>query len=104
MDRHLIIPLAGMVMIVSISLGIPMIRVWARRLERDGSAPRQSSDVSERLARIENAIETMAVEVERISEGQRFTTKLLAERADGAGAAAVGAGTLRADRIAGERR
>jgi hypothetical protein len=29
---------------------------------------------------MEQAIDSIAVEVERISEGQRFTTKLLAER------------------------
>lgn len=34
----------------------------------------------ERLRRIENAVEAVAVEVERISENQRFTTKLLNER------------------------
>ena len=33
-----------------------------------------------RLERIEQAIDAIAVEVERISEGQRFTTKLLSER------------------------
>jgi hypothetical protein len=32
-----------------------------------------------RLARIEQAVEAIAIEVERISEGQRFTTKLLSE-------------------------
>jgi hypothetical protein len=30
---------------------------------------------------MEQAIDSIAIEVERISEGQRFTTKLLAERA-----------------------
>src|SRR5215217_3041332 len=30
-----------------------------------------------RFARLENAVETIAIEVERISEAQRFTTKLL---------------------------
>ena len=39
-------------------------------------APRESDD---RLARIEQAVDAMAIEVERISEGQRFTTKLLAD-------------------------
>ena len=34
-----------------------------------------------RMARLEQAVESIALEVERISEGQRFTTKLLAERA-----------------------
>jgi len=32
-----------------------------------------------RLDRIEQSIEAMATEVERIAEGQRFTTKLLSE-------------------------
>ena len=41
-----------------------------------------SAEVSEdRLARIEQSIDAIAVEVERISEGQRFTTKLLSDRA-----------------------
>jgi hypothetical protein len=37
----------------------------------------------ERLARLEVAVESIALEVERISEGQRFTTKLLNEAAKG---------------------
>lgn len=42
----------------------------------DGSVAR----IDDRLSRMEQAIDAMAVEMERISEGQRFTTKLLAER------------------------
>jgi hypothetical protein len=34
----------------------------------------------ERIARIEAAVEAIAIEVERISEGQRFTTRLLSEQ------------------------
>jgi hypothetical protein len=33
-----------------------------------------------RLERIEQAIDAMAVEVERIAEGQRIVTKLLSDR------------------------
>jgi parvulin-like peptidyl-prolyl isomerase len=33
-----------------------------------------------RLERIEQAVDSIALEIERISEGQRFTTKLLNER------------------------
>jgi hypothetical protein len=36
----------------------------------------------ERMTRLEQAVESIALEVERISEGQRFTTKLLADRAN----------------------
>jgi hypothetical protein len=39
------------------------------------------SDLAQRMARMENGIESVAVEVERISEGQRFTTRLLSDRA-----------------------
>ena len=43
-----------------------------------------SSSVTEaRLARIEQAVDAIALEVERISEGQRFTTRLLSEQAQG---------------------
>jgi hypothetical protein len=38
-------------------------------------------EVMQRLEHMEQAIDSIAVEVERISEGQRFTTRLLSERA-----------------------
>ena len=37
-------------------------------------------ELAARMARVEQIVEATAVEIERISEGQRFTTKLLAER------------------------
>jgi hypothetical protein len=45
-------------------------------LETDSTPPLAEA----RLARIEQAVEAIALEVERISEGQRFTTKLLSEQ------------------------
>jgi hypothetical protein len=36
--------------------------------------------LEERLSRIEQAVDAMSVEVERVAEGQRFTTRLLSER------------------------
>jgi hypothetical protein len=51
-------------------------RKEASKLERDSSSPLAEA----RLARIEQAVEAIALEVERISEGQRFTTKLLSEQ------------------------
>jgi hypothetical protein len=62
-----------------IAIGVPIARAYARRLE--AKPPVQvPSEVTARLERMEQAIDSIAVEVERISEGQRFTTKLLAER------------------------
>ena len=37
-------------------------------------------EVSARLTRVEQIVEATAIEIERISEGQRFTTKLLSEK------------------------
>jgi hypothetical protein len=75
-----------------IAIGVPIARAYARRISGEGQSPALPSDVAARLERMEQAIDSIAVEVERISEGQRFTTKLLAERTPGvAGGALAGA-------------
>jgi hypothetical protein len=54
----------------------------ARAVMSRGSSTTQSIVVDDdRMTRLEQAVESIALEVERISEGQRFTTKLLADRA-----------------------
>jgi hypothetical protein len=60
----------------------PLMRAWARRIEGREVAPGIPADVSIRLERIERAVESIALEVERISEGQRFVTKVLADRGE----------------------
>ena len=60
-------------------IALAAIRPWARWLDRRGHAPHPSSDVGPRLDRIEQAIEAVAIEVERISEGQRYASKLMSE-------------------------
>lgn len=59
---------------------------WRRKSLSSGSdlGPRLD-EIAERLARLENAVDATSLEVERISEGQRFTTKLLSERAGAVG-------------------
>jgi hypothetical protein len=52
----------------------------ARRIDAK-TRPGLTADTDQRIARIEQAVDSIAVEVERISEGQRFTTRLLSERA-----------------------
>lgn len=66
------------------AIGIPLARAYAKKIEQGGNATRLPTDVTARLERMEQAIDSIAVEVERISEGQRFTTKLLSERSAGA--------------------
>jgi hypothetical protein len=80
-----IVPVALFMMIGATAIGVPIARAVARRIERQGGGgmDRLPSDVGDRLERMEQAIDAIAVEVERISEAQRFTTKLLTERAGG---------------------
>jgi hypothetical protein len=51
-------------------------RLWVRGRRREAFDPENSP----RLQRIEQAVESIALEVERIGEAQRFTSKLLADR------------------------
>ncbi len=64
------------VMCAVIVIGWPLARAFGRRIERRGDSPAVSAATSEQLQRIEQAVEAMAIEVERISESQRFMAKL----------------------------
>ena len=74
---------AGFLVVVMAAIVIfyPLARAFARRLE-GGHRNVDAVDLgsAERLQRIEQAVDAMAIEIERISEGQRFTTKLLSSR------------------------
>lgn len=67
----------------SVVMGIRLIaNAVLRHKELEMRTEQQLSPVSdERMARLEMAVESIALEVERISEGQRFTTKLLSDAA-----------------------
>jgi hypothetical protein len=78
MYAGVIIPLGAFAMTVILAIGVPMARAYARRMENESKAS-IPLEVTSRLERMEQAIDAIAVEVERISEGQRFTTKLLSE-------------------------
>lgn len=62
-------------------------KLLARALEELESIKRFHDDdrqlLNDRLTRIEHALDTLAVEMERVGEGQRFVTRLIAPRADG---------------------
>jgi hypothetical protein len=59
-------------------LAIAMARNMWRRGSRQPVAP-QSHESVQRMERLEQAVDAIAIEVERISEGQRFVTRLLTE-------------------------
>ena len=70
--------LGGLFMIiVLLPLSIAMARrIWKRSTNAVAAIP---SELMARLSRIEQAVDTSAVEIERIGEGQRFITKLFSE-------------------------
>ena len=74
-----VISVAFFVMCAVIAIGFPIARAIARRMDRRNAAAPADSDTRVRLERIEQAVDAIAVEVERISEGQRFTTKIISE-------------------------
>ena len=80
---HTIIRDATFIALAAIAgIGFPVARAYARRIEKASPDHRslQSSEASDaRLERVERAVEAMALEVERMAEGQRFMTKLLAD-------------------------
>jgi hypothetical protein len=61
---------------VLFGLGAERLAARRRALARDA----EPALADNRMQRLEQAIDSIAVEVERIGEGQRFVTKLLAER------------------------
>ncbi|MBV9879111.1 MAG: hypothetical protein JO180_01380 [Gemmatirosa sp.] len=61
---------------------MPMAITFARLMWRRGSRPtpsRESAETVQRLMRLETAVDSIAIEMERVSEGQRFVTRLLSE-------------------------
>jgi uncharacterized protein YlxW (UPF0749 family) len=52
-------------------------KIWGKE---KGTSRKEVDDLRQRLEQLQQSMDSVAVEVERISEGQRFTTKLLAER------------------------
>jgi hypothetical protein len=70
--------------IVAMGCFTGIITAWLRRRGRavvpSSQVLNRLDDIAERLARLDGSVDTMAVEVERISEAQRFTARVLAER------------------------
>jgi cyclopropane fatty-acyl-phospholipid synthase-like methyltransferase len=70
--------------VIGVTISISMVAMAVAKMvaaRRRKELPESSiARLEERFDRMEQAIDAMATEVERVAEGQRFTTKLLAER------------------------
>jgi hypothetical protein len=95
-------------------LGLPVSIAWARRIMRRTPNPSPTSpDIAPRLEQIERAVDAIAIEVERISEGQRFVTKIFVDRPAHGGASesaaspsvkALGAGPIQPIEVPSQER
>lgn len=84
MGPSIIVPLGAFIMAIVIAIGVPLARAYARKMDAESRNPRLPTEITDRLERMEHALDSIAIEVERITEGQRFTTKLLSEGRDAA--------------------
>lgn len=82
---HTSMSMTAFVIAAATLLLFPFVVALAIRIMRRPAAPApalapQWQGGPERLERLEQAVDTIALEVERISEGQRFLTKLLTDK------------------------
>lgn len=78
------ISIAFFLTVAAIIIGLPLARAFARRMDRRGGTAHIPPEVTTQLTQLSQAVDAIALEVERISEGQRFTTRLLTEERDAA--------------------
>ena len=76
------ISIAFFLTIAVIIIGLPIARAFSRRMDRRAAPAQISNELSSQLTQLTQAVDAIALEVERISEGQRFTTRLLSEQRD----------------------
>ncbi len=88
--------LGGMfIVIVLLPMSIAFARrIWKRSAQAIVAFPQELAD---RLNRLDQSMDSIAIEVERIGEGQRFVTRVMTEN----GARAIGAGAAQPLEVAG---
>ena len=77
----------AVVAIVAIASTIRTVVMAVLHRRRDVGKVETPALADARLSRLEQAVDAIALEIERISEGQRFTTRLLSDQARQANAA-----------------
>ena len=84
MDRQTMV-VAVMGQVISAAIVLTLIRVWynsrTQKL-RQGPSDDALRHLSAQIEQLQGSMDAVSIEVERISEGQRFTTKLLSERGE----------------------
>lgn len=76
------ISVAFFITVAAIIIGLPLARAFARRMDRRSAQNQIPPEITSQLTQLNQAVDAIALEVERISEGQRYTTRLLSEQRD----------------------
>ena len=71
-----LIPIVMFITAGAVAIFTPLVRAYARKMDRQSNTA-VPEHVMASLERMEQSIEAMAEQVERIAEGQRFTTRRL---------------------------
>jgi hypothetical protein len=82
MNPELWVPAITTIVIVAIVAGSAhrLVKMWLQRSARPPVSDADLKAMRDGLGQLQQAVDAIAIEVERLSEGQRFTTKLLGER------------------------
>ncbi len=80
MDPDAVAALSGVFIIFVLApIAFAAARMMWKRATSRAATPQLTTDTSRRLERLEQGMDAIAVEIERVSEGQRFVTRLLSE-------------------------
>lgn len=75
--------IVAMGLMLTLALLFPLVVAYSRRIwRRAGATPAATSlpaEWTQRMDRLEQSVDSIAIEVERVSEGQRFMTRVITE-------------------------
>lgn len=80
--EDIVIPIVAIISIFVLSpIAVAFARLmWKRGSDGSARRPLETDLMHRRLEHLQQSMEAMALEVERISEGQRFVTRLLSDK------------------------
>lgn len=80
MSEDIVVAMVTGLVVICVTTVLPLALAYMKRSERIRTHQSPVHDLAARLDRLELGMESMSGEIERIGEGQRFTTRLLTER------------------------
>jgi hypothetical protein len=73
---HVVLLLFGVALVRRLAAGRDARRIWRRK----GSVTPAQPELTDRLTHLEQSVDAVAIEIERIGEGQRFMTRFFSEK------------------------